>query len=147
MKMLRNDVNEMEAMLSGYLDFARGLGQEKPEDIDLKDFVQETISKLKGVKFEYETQPIVQIRAAMIRRAISNLVNNALKYGNKAWLTLTTDGERVYLHIDDDGPGIPPEKRSEAFKAFQRLDEARNQNVEGVGAYAQRSNYRFNYGF
>jgi len=129
----RNDVNEMEAMLSGYLDFARGLGQEKPEDIDLKALIEDTISKLEGVKLDCQAEPMVQIRPAMIRRAISNLVSNALKYGNNAWVSLTADHERVYIHVDDDGPGIPPEKRSDAFKAFQRLDEARNQNVEGVG--------------
>ena len=129
----RRDVKEMETMLSGYLDFARGLGQEKPEDVDLKDLVQDTISKLKGVKFDYDIEPMVQIRPAMIRRALSNLVNNALKYGNQAWITLTSDAQRVYIYVDDNGPGIPADKRKEAFKAFQRLDAARNQNVEGVG--------------
>jgi len=69
----------------------------------------------------------------MIRRAVSNLVHNALKYGRQAWITISEDAERVYVHIDDDGPGIPAAKRREAFKAFQRLDEARNQNIEGVG--------------
>jgi len=129
----RNDIIEMEAMLSGYLDFARGLGQEKPEDVDLKDLIQDLISNLKDVEFGVKTEPIVQIRPAMIRRALSNLINNALKYGNHAWITLRSDADRVYIDIDDDGPGIPPSKRREAFKAFQRLDEARNQNIEGVG--------------
>ena len=129
----RNDVSEMEGMLSGYLDFARGLGNEKPEDIDLKALIEDTTSKLKGVKLDFTIAPIVQLRPAMIRRAVSNLVHNALKYGRQAWITISEDAERVYVHIDDDGPGIPAAKRREAFKAFQRLDEARNQNIEGVG--------------
>ncbi len=129
----RNDVNEMEAMLSGYLDFARGLGTEKPEDVDLKHLVQDAVANLKGVSLDFKIQNQVQLRPAMIRRAVINLVNNALKYGQHAWISSSLDMDSVYVHIDDDGPGIPPEKRSEAFKAFQRLDEARNQNIEGVG--------------
>ncbi|MEP1230469.1 MAG: ATP-binding protein [Litorimonas sp.] len=129
----RHDVKEMETMLSGYLDFARGLGQEKPEGVDLKDLIQEVVSKLKDVEFDFDIEPVVQIRPDMIRRALFNLINNALKYGDKAWVTLISDMDRIYVYVDDNGPGIPADKRKEVFKAFQRLDDARNQNVEGVG--------------
>lgn len=129
----RKDVSEMEAMLSGYLDFARGLGDEKPQEIDLAEFLSGIVSNYADVELRQQAGIKVQLRPAMARRAISNLVHNALKYGARAWVSVSEDKQHVYIHVDDDGPGIPAERRSQAFKAFQRLDAARNQNIEGVG--------------
>ena len=73
------------------------------------------------------------IRPQAFERAVMNLLSNAQKYAENCRVMLSQNENNVLISIEDDGPGIPEEKRSEAFKAFQRLDTARNQNVEGVG--------------
>eukprot|EP01042_Synura_sphagnicola_P035344 gene35344-45273_t len=81
----------------------------------------------------------VTIREMAVQRAIVNLVMNGFHYGKKvslsAEIATARSGDRPMLRllIDDDGPGIAPEKREEAFKPFSRLDESRNQNIKGVG--------------
>ncbi|MFZ5618156.1 MAG: sensor histidine kinase, partial [Pseudomonadota bacterium] len=67
-----------------------------------------------------------------LKRAIANLVSNGLKYANKVEVSAARRGPYVEVTIDDDGPGIPEEKRREVFKPFFRLDEARSRQ-EGVG--------------
>ena len=73
------------------------------------------------------------VRAGMVKRAVANLVANAAAHGEKVAVSLRRSGSRVEILVDDDGPGIPPERYEEAFKPFSRLDEARNQNRSGVG--------------
>jgi len=72
-------------------------------------------------------------RAQSFERAITNLVSNALKYGTKCKLSVEEDNQNIYFKIEDDGPGISPDHRADAFKAFHRLDTSRNQNIKGVG--------------
>ena len=74
------------------------------------------------------------MRPNALKRALSNLVMNAAVHGEKIEVSARvrpTGGLEIL--VDDDGPGIPEEQNEEAFKAFGRLDEARNQNTKGVG--------------
>lgn len=128
----RRDVDEMEAMLTGYLDFARGMGKEKPETIKLSGFISQAVRGREIDVREFEDRDI-SIRPLMLKRCLQNLISNALKYGQTCVLSIEEADGFLYIAIDDDGPGIPPSQRQNAFKAFQRLDEARNQNTEGVG--------------
>lgn len=128
----RRDVDEMEAMLTGYLDFARGMGSEKPQSIQLSDFISKTI-KTRPVEVESFSDREVSIRPLMMKRCLENLISNALKYGNRCELKIENTSEFLLISVEDDGPGIPAEQRQTVFKAFQRLDEARNQNIEGIG--------------
>lgn len=128
----RRDVDEMEAMLTGYLDFARGMGKEKPQAVQLSQFI---LSATKGRDLKvlpYEDRE-VSIRPLMLKRCLGNLISNAAKYGNICRLSVSQVEEFLLIDVEDDGPGIPQEQRQYVFKAFQRLDEARNQNIEGVG--------------
>ena len=70
-----------------------------------------------------------------LRRAIENLIGNAVRYGERAEVDAALGPSYFRISVEDDGPGIPPESRSEALKPFTRLDAARNQNQgqEGVG--------------
>jgi two-component system osmolarity sensor histidine kinase EnvZ len=68
-----------------------------------------------------------------MRRCVTNLIDNALKHGNKVKVAVTRDERFVRIVVDDDGPGIAPDKREEAFRPFHRLDEGRNLQVGGVG--------------
>jgi two-component system osmolarity sensor histidine kinase EnvZ len=73
-------------------------------------------------------------RAGAIRRALDNLVNNAVRYGTKAEISVQITDKSLRFRVEDDGPGIAPDQRAEAVKPFARLDPARNQNKgTGVG--------------
>ena len=135
---LRADVEEMERMVEAYLDFARDLQtDEELDDINVSTLVNEiasetergghdlTIAAEKGVK--------ITARRDALKRAVTNLVGNGFKYADNVWLSARKSGVNVEFIIDDDGEGIDPDKYEDAFKPFVRLDEARGQNVSGVG--------------
>ncbi len=128
----RRDVDEMDAMLTGYLDFARGMGKEKPHDVSLADFISKTV-KGRNIDIAPFEDREISIRPLMLQRSLGNLINNALKYAKTCRLSVEQSDEFLLISVDDDGPGIPLEQHETVFKAFQRLDDARNQNVEGVG--------------
>jgi two-component system osmolarity sensor histidine kinase EnvZ len=76
----------------------------------------------------------VQVRRHALKRCIVNLIDNALKYGgNRVEVTLKRAGRSIEMAVEDDGPGIPEDRREEAFRAFHRLDEGRNLQTGGVG--------------
>jgi two-component system osmolarity sensor histidine kinase EnvZ len=66
-------------------------------------------------------------------RAIGNLIGNALRYGGHVWVRVGVRGEAAEVLVDDDGPGIPPDRREEVFKPFTRLETSRNPGTGGVG--------------
>ena len=67
------------------------------------------------------------------KRAVTNLVNNALLYGNSVAVEVTEIKGAIQITVDDDGPGIPEEEREEVFKPFYRLDSARSPDTAGSG--------------
>lgn len=74
------------------------------------------------------------LRPLPIRRAVENLINNAVRYGSKAQVSVRRSRRFLRIRVEDDGPGIPEHLRAEAVKPFARLDPARNQNKgSGVG--------------
>ena len=75
----------------------------------------------------------IQVRPNAFTRLISNLVGNAFRYANSVHLTATHKDNWLTILVDDDGAGIPEDKREEVFKPFVRLDEARNQDAGGTG--------------
>jgi two-component system, OmpR family, osmolarity sensor histidine kinase EnvZ len=134
---LKKDVDEMSRMLEGYLAFARGDAGEPAERVALRELLDEL--KADGERqghpttIELSGDPVVTIRRDAIKRCLVNLLNNAVRHGNKIALSAALDGRWLLFHIDDDGPGIPVEKREEVFKPFFRLDEARNIDEGGSG--------------
>ncbi len=86
---------------------------------------------LGAIEGSHET---VSLRPLAIRRAMDNLVGNALRYGTKAEIGVSVTDRAVRFWVEDDGPGIPPERYDEALSPFVRLDPARNQDKgSGVG--------------
>jgi two-component system osmolarity sensor histidine kinase EnvZ len=75
--------------------------------------------------------PLSALRPGAVRRALSNLLTNALRYGSRARLSLTVMDRALRFTVEDDGPGIAPGDRDRAVRPFARLDEARNQNRGG----------------
>jgi len=133
----KKDIAEMEEMLDEYLDFARGQASEETARSDLVELARETVDDAvrHGGEVELVADGAIEtdIRAGTVKRSLANLVANALTFGNKARVTVRRAGTRVEIVVEDDGPGIPPEKYEEALKPFNRLDESRNLNRKGVG--------------
>ena len=133
------DINEMEKMLDGYLAFVSGEGGEKPTFVDLNEMISGIINKYRKnsnamIRFatNYDVSAI-QGREQALRRAITNVIENAFHYGSTIAVHLDSEGKNVQLSIDDDGPGIPADKREDVFKAFYRVDGSRNKETGGVG--------------
>lgn len=135
---MKRDLAEMEYMIDEYLAFARGQGGEDAEPADLKLLIEEVSEGAARagakVRIAAETGLLATVRPGAFKRALSNLVMNAAVHGE----TVAVDAHAaaaggVEIFVDDDGPGIPPERYEDAFKPFNRLDEARNQNEKGVG--------------
>ena len=68
-----------------------------------------------------------------MRRALANLIENAVKYGQRARVALIEERDAVIVRIDDDGPGIPPEQMESVFRPFVRLDSSRSRETGGMG--------------
>ncbi|MBS8225987.1 ATP-binding protein [Vannielia litorea] len=134
---LAKDVAEMEAMLDGFLDFVRSEAGEAAEPVDaaaLAEKVAENARRAGGtVELEQrgEGEPEIALRALSVERALANLLSNARRYGSKARLTVDLGERMVRYTVEDNGPGIPEDRREEAMRAFTRLDEARNQDKGG----------------
>ncbi|MGH6876965.1 MAG: ATP-binding protein, partial [Rhizomicrobium sp.] len=73
------------------------------------------------------------VKRNALKRCATNLIDNALKHGNRVDVALAQNSRFVEILVDDDGPGIPEERREEAFRPFHRLDEGRNLQTGGVG--------------
>jgi len=129
------DLKDMESMLNGYLDFARGLGREKLETVNLSKYLLD-VSQGQSVILDQNNIPPdveISIRPKTLQRAIHNLISNGVKYANGSTISANKLSDRLQIFVDDAGPGISEENREDAFRMFNRLDSARSQNIEGVG--------------
>jgi two-component system osmolarity sensor histidine kinase EnvZ len=135
---IKRDLAEMEHMIDEYLAFARGEGGEALETVRLRGLIQEVsegaIRAGAEVKVDADGLLAAHVRPNALKRALSNLVMNAAAHGEHVAVAAHARAAGgVEILVDDDGPGIPPDRYEEAFKPFNRLDEARNQNEKGVG--------------
>ena len=130
---MQRDVGDMERMLNAFLDFARADALDDPQPCDPAALLQGVVDKARAGGGDVELGVLPEGAEAMLRplaveRALQNLLDNALRYGSRARAELDITDRVVRFTIEDDGPGIPRERREEAMKPFQRLDSARNQN-------------------
>jgi two-component system osmolarity sensor histidine kinase EnvZ len=135
---IKRDLAEMEHMIDEYLAFARGEGGEALETVGLRGLIQEVsegaLRAGAEVKVDADGALAAHVRPNALKRALSNLVMNAAAHGEHVAVAARARAAGgVEILVDDDGPGIPPERYEDAFKPFNRLDEARNQNEKGVG--------------
>lgn len=134
---LRRDVDEMGAMLDGFLDFVRGDATEESELVDAVALAERVAENARrgGGAVELEQHGggdrNIQVRPLAVERALGNLLSNARRYGTKAMLRVDLGERMVRYTVEDDGPGIAEARREEAMRAFTRLDEARNQDRGG----------------
>jgi two-component system osmolarity sensor histidine kinase EnvZ len=132
---MRGDVDEMARMLEAYLAFARGDAGEAASPANMRAMLEELKADAERHGHEtaiaYSGESMVVVRADAFKRCLANLVGNAQRHGKRIALTAVRDPRFFTVHIDDDGPGIPADRREDVFRPFFRLDEARNQDDEG----------------
>lgn len=130
---MRRDVDDMERMLNAFLDFARSDTLDDPVATDPAALLARVVER-GGAAVELtlpESVPETMLRPLAVERALQNLINNALNYGNRARAALEVTEKTLRFVVEDDGPGIPEGRREAAMQAFTRLDEARNQDRGG----------------
>jgi two-component system osmolarity sensor histidine kinase EnvZ len=134
---MRKDVDEMERIVEAYLAFARGDGGEASAPTDIGVILEElkADSDRRGLTASVDIvgDPTIVARPASMKRLLANLVGNAQRYGQRLELSAINDGYSMVVHVDDDGSGIPVERREDAFRPFYRLDESRNQDTANSG--------------
>ncbi|MEM9049079.1 MAG: ATP-binding protein [Pseudomonadota bacterium] len=152
---IARDVGEMERMLDAFLAFARGEGHEAPQMTDVGVLADRAVDAARraggaialsvpanapGGTIDAKTAatPLpeapsaqVSLRPVAVGRALQNLLDNATTYGQSARLSVRVLPRWIDFVVEDDGPGIPANRREQALRAFTRLDEARNQNAGG----------------
>jgi len=138
LKAIKRDLAEMEHMIDEYLAFARGEDGEALEIVGLRGLIQEVSegATRAGAQVQVDADGTLaaNVRPNAFKRALSNLVMNAAVHGEHVEVAARArPSGGVEILVDDDGPGIPPDRYEDAFKPFSRLDDARNQNEKGVG--------------
>jgi len=134
---LKSDVAEMEHMVHGYLDFARGEGTEASVETDISILIEDLSADLRreGTPLTVVAPPeyVLPVRPNALRRCLANLIGNARRHGSHVWLTGIAVADGIDILVDDNGPGIPPANRARVFRPFVRLDSSRNPSTGGVG--------------
>ncbi|ESQ88293.1 histidine kinase [Asticcacaulis sp. AC460] len=139
---MKQDVSEMAYMIDEYLAFARGEMAEDRDMVSVSALMETITGNIKraghALKTNYLDKDLrIVVREMAIQRAVTNLILNGFHYGKSVAFSAEIadeDGKRMlHLVVDDDGPGIAPDRREDAFKPFNRLDDSRNQNIQGVG--------------
>ncbi len=120
---MTSDVDEMERMIGGYLAFARGEKTEQAIPVNLSDLLDEVAdgARRAGTVLTFDVPPdlTLKLRADAVRRAVTNLVDNARRHAKHVTLAAAAQGRSVHVIVDDDGPGIPANRRESVFRPFE----------------------------
>ncbi len=134
---MKRDLAEMEHMIDEYLDFARGEGGESVEPVLLSEIIEAVARGARRAGADVatvgESGLVAPVRRNALSRALANLTENAAAHASQVQIGARRSKSDILITVDDNGPGIDPSRYEEAFKPFNRLDEARNQNEKGVG--------------
>jgi two-component system, OmpR family, sensor kinase len=132
------DIREMKTMISAALDFIRDRSSgPNRQPLDFRLLVESVADDLVDIGHDVSVQAgqavTVDGDPVALRRAVENLVDNGLKYGDRVRMRLRFQGENCVLEIDDDGPGIPEAMQRQVFEPFFRLEASRNRDTGGIG--------------
>ncbi|MDX2142102.1 MAG: ATP-binding protein [Rhodospirillaceae bacterium] len=136
-KALTEDVGDMERMLEAYLAFARGEGSEEAVVTNVAELLDGMVARYRRdgatISFDFAGPHSIPLKPVAFERCLANLIGNAVRYGKRVAVTAKLHDRVLDVHIDDDGPGIPADKREDVFRAFTRLETSRNPKTGGVG--------------
>lgn len=134
---MRRDVDEMARMLEAYLAFARDDAGEAPASTDMAAFLEDLRADAERsghrATVAFHGEPTATVRPDAFKRLIANLVSNAARHADSIAITGSRDHRWLTVTVDDDGPGIPANRREDVFRPFLRLDDARNVDEGGSG--------------
>ena len=127
----------LETTIALMADHTQPFALEAPLEVDLKDLFADLrkspVPEGVSVSFEIDETLTIVVRPNAFKRCITNLLQNACRFGTQVRVTAHRLGDNLVVSIDDDGPGIPTDMRAEVFRPFFRLDDARNQETGGSG--------------
>jgi signal transduction histidine kinase len=131
-------IGEMDSMIGMTLQFARDEGTREPrKQVDLTAIVQGVVDEMSGAGFPVHMRTAASIlykcQPAALKRAVRNLLDNAVKYGKSATVELHVAARSIEINIDDDGPGIPEDELARVLEPFYRLEGSRSRETGGVG--------------
>ena len=134
-KKMASDVDEMEKMLNDYLQYAKSQSEEDYVEININEMVSDILKNYNSSKYELNENNIITVqgRKNLIRRSVSNIIENGFSYGNKIFVELKKSVGNAVITIEDNGPGIPKKEYENVFKPFYRIDKSRSLNKSGVG--------------
>lgn len=134
---LGQDIDDMQQMLEGYLAFARGEAEEDSGtfeiDACLDRLKEDAVRRRRNLDYSITGSAVVQVRPRAFERLLNNVVGNAVRYAHSVKVDVVHDKGWLTITVDDDGPGIPMDRREDVFKPFFRLDAARNLDASGTG--------------
>lgn len=134
--LLRN-LDELQALTEQVLAAAKGAGGEPPRQVDLSALVESLCTDLdelgEPVSWSTHAPAPISCRPNEIKRAVRNLVENAVAYGHKADVRIADTGDGYDVVVEDEGPGIPENDRQRVFEPFVRLESSRNEDTGGTG--------------
>jgi signal transduction histidine kinase len=135
---LLQTLDEMEAMISSVLEFTKATVLDEPQrQVDLSALLSSICDDMAdagaAIAFEPPNTIPYACRRTSLKRALTNLIDNAAKYGGAAHVTLERRDGEIGITIDDQGPGIPEEQQQHVFMPFHRIDGSRSPNAGGVG--------------
>ena len=132
---MTNDIDEMEKMLSDYLQYAKSQAEENSTKINLSNMITEILKNYDKNRCEFEKSEIIEIegRKNLIKRCIINIIGNGLAYGDKIKIQIKKSINGGIIIVEDNGPGIPESEFLNVFKPFYRVDKSRGLNKSGVG--------------
>lgn len=136
------DIDEMNRMVDGFLDYARNEAHDSPpEPTAVAAFLDSVLADAERagqparlIQFEGEQAGRAVFRPDMLRRALENLIGNAARYGSRIELDVALGPRSLRIGVEDDGPGIPEDSLDAVMRPFTRLDPARRRNrQQGAG--------------
>lgn len=134
---LENNLEELQALTESVLSAARGAGGESKRNIDLSALVESLCADLddlgEPVTWQAHGPAPLACRPDEIRRAVRNLVENAVAYGRRAEVHLSESPAAYEILVEDEGPGIPDGEQTRVFEPFVRLESSRNSDTGGTG--------------
>ncbi|KQS01805.1 signal protein [Sphingomonas sp. Leaf357] len=136
---MADTIMEMDRTLDDILSLARlGRPSEPLTEVDLAALVDAVVEDFRDlgadVSFDEETPRLrMRLRPSLMRRAVRNLIENAVKYGTTAEVSIAATPDRVEIVVADSGPGIPADRLGDVFDPFTRLETSRNRDTGGIG--------------
>ena len=132
---LSDDIDEMEKMLNEYLQFTSSSFLEKDEQFNISDLIIRIVEKYNNKNITTNVTPEIYLRGRknLIKRCINNIIDNAIKYGDKIKIEVMKNNNNLFIKIEDNGPGIPSDEHENVFKPFYKINKGRADSKSSVG--------------